>query len=98
MTESFPNAMAGFSEILLIGRENHQSYKNRALHDVNAWVLEYCDEKDLVYIKYSKLQSPNAGPLFDDDVHVSDIEGSVVLVSNIQRAPQRSWGPRILQS
>ena len=68
--------------------------QNPCVHDVNARVLEYCVEKDLVYIKHSKLQSPNAGTLFHDDVLESDSGGTVVLVSNIQHA-LRNHGAQI---
>ena len=85
MSESFPRADIGFSEILLIGRENHQSSKNKTVIDINARVRDYCQDNGYVYVKHSKLQSPAARSLFDDEVHISNSEGTAVLVSDIQR-------------
>ena len=85
MSESFPRADIGFSEILLIGRENHQSSKNKTVIDINARVRDYCQDNGYVYIKHNKLQSPAARSLFDDEVYISNSEGTAVLVSDIQR-------------
>ena len=84
-SESFPRADIGFSEILLIGRENHQSSKNKTVIDINARVRDYCQDNGYVYVKHSKLQSPAARSLFDDEVHISNSGGTAVLVSDIQR-------------
>ena len=85
MSESFPPADIWFSEILLIGRENHQSSKNKTVIDINARVRDYCQETCYVYVKHSKLQLPAARSLFDDGVHISNSEGTAVLASDIQR-------------
>ena len=85
MSESFPRADIGFSEILFIGRENHQSSKNKTVIDINARVRDYCQANGYVYVKHSKLKSPAARSLFDVEVHISNSGGTAVLVSDIQR-------------
>ena len=86
MADCFPNAKLAFSEILLIGRENHHSKSNETVRAVNEHVRDFCEENDFMYISHGKLQSPHAVGLFDDDVHVNNQGGTAVLVSDIQRA------------
>ena len=86
MSTAFTNAHIGFSEILLIGRASHQSNMNKTVKAVNERISDYCEDKGYAYIRHEKLQSPEAGTLFDDEVYINRAGGTAVLVSDIKWA------------
>ena len=59
-------------EILLIGRENHQSSKNKSVIGINARARDFYQYNGYVDIKYCKLQQLATRALFDDEVHISN--------------------------
>ena len=86
MSTAFSNAEIGFSEILLVGRDDHHSSMNKTVKAVNERIKDYCESKGYAYVSHEKLQSPEAGTLFDDEVHINRAGGTAVLVSNIKWA------------
>ena len=85
MKTKFPNAKVAFSEILYIGRGNHESAQNSKITEVNKEIKKYCTANSIIYITHESLNNPTC-PLFRDDKHPNDQGGTAVLVADIYNA------------